>query len=348
MSSENTFESLLDSLKAAATRQDLEVAKAHFFGKKGFLTQKMKALSALDGAARKEEGQRLNALKQTFQKALEAKRLALEEAVLQQQLLKEKKDVTLPAAPLEEVIGHRHPLSVALDEMIEIFKVMGFALKEGPEIEDDEHNFTALNIAPHHPARTSHDTFYVKDAPFLLRTHTSNVEIRTMRRESPPMRMISPGRVFRSDSDATHTPMFHQIEGLVIEKGVHMGHLTHCLKTFLKAYFGKDLPMRFRPSYFPFTEPSCEVDIQMPTVDGAAEREEPKWLEVLGCGMTHANVLRHMGLDPSEHQGFAFGLGVERLLMLKKGLSDIRAFYANDVRWLKHFGVFSLASQRAG
>ena len=329
----------LTKIGDAKNQQDLETLKAAIFGKKGTLTSQMKQLSVLKGEDRKQEGQRLNLIKQHIQKAFEKKRVQLEQAKLTQKLLREKKDITLPCAPEEAALGTQHPLSVALSEMVDILSTMGFVRKDGPEIEDDLHNFTALNIPEHHPARASHDTFYLKDMPLLLRTHASNVQIRCMKEEKPPIRMIAPGKVYRSDSDATHTPMFHQIEGLVIEPGIHMGHLKWCLQTFLEAYFGKKLPMRFRPSYFPFTEPSCEVDIQIPATQSNKKGEE-KWLEVLGCGMVHKNVLRHMGLDPAVHQGFAWGLGVERLLMLKKGLSDIRAFYTNDMRWINHYGAF--------
>ena len=291
---------------------------------------------------RKEMGPALNGLKTRIAEAIEAKKAALEEAALEARLASEKVDVTLPVAP--EAQGSIHPVSQVMDEIIAIFSAMGFAVKEGPDIEDDFHNFTALNFPADHPAREMHDTFFFEPkedgSRMLLRTHTSPVQIRTMMNEKPPLRIIIPGRTFRCDSDQTHTPMFHQVEGLVIDKQTHMGHLKGTLEAFAKAYFEVDsVRTRFRPHFFPFTEPSAEMDIGYERV-GKEIRigQGEKWMEILGCGMVHPNVMRNCGLDPDEYQGFAFGMGVDRLAMLKYGIPDLRDFFAADARWLEHYG----------
>jgi phenylalanyl-tRNA synthetase alpha chain len=284
----------------------------------------------------------VNLLKDRVNDALAARRVALEEAALDLRLSAERLDVTLPARPESE--GRIHPVSQVIDEITEIFAAMGFTVAEGPDIEDDFHNFTALNLPPEHPARQMHDTFYLPERPdgsrMLLRTHTSPVQIRTMQAKPPPHRIIVPGRTYRIDSDQTHTPMFHQVEGLVIDRDIHMGHLKGVLEAFARAFFEVDsVKMRFRPSFFPFTEPSMEVDIQCRRDKGEIRfGEGDDWLEILGCGMVHPNVLRNCGLNPDEYQGFAWGMGIDRIAMLKYGMNDLRAFFEADARWLAHYG----------
>jgi phenylalanyl-tRNA synthetase alpha chain len=289
----------------------------------------------------------INGLREAVTNGIAAKKATLETAILNQRLATERLDMTLPAP--EAPRGTVHPVSQVMDELAEIFADMGFAVAEGPEIEDDWHNFSALNIPETHPARAMHDTFYFpdKDAEgrsMLLRTHTSPVQIRTMTSQEPPIRIIAPGRVYRSDSDATHTPMFHQIEGLVIDKGIHLGHLKWTLETFLRAYFERDdVVLRLRPSYFPFTEPSVEVDVGYSVVKGKRVIGGSEgWMEVLGSGMVHRRVIEACGLDPDVWQGFAFGTGVDRLAMLKYGMDDLRAFFDGDNRWLQHYGFNAL------
>jgi phenylalanyl-tRNA synthetase alpha chain len=295
---------------------------------------------------RQVQGPIINGLRETVTAALAAKKAALETAVLNQRLATERLDMTLPAP--ETPRGSVHPVSQVMDELAEIFADMGFAVAEGPEIEDQWHNFTALNMPETHPARAMHDTFYMKAADGeeakVLRTHTSPVQIRTMTSQEPPIRIIAPGRVYRSDSDATHTPMFHQIEGLVIDKGIHLGHLKWTLETFLKAFFERDdLTIRLRPSYFPFTEPSAEVDVSFSIENGKRVLGGTGgWMELLGSGMVHPRVISACGLDPDVYQGFAFGVGVDRLAMLKYGMDDLRAFFDGDLRWLKHYGFGAL------
>jgi phenylalanyl-tRNA synthetase alpha chain len=302
----------------------------------------MKGLGALEPDARKAAGQELNRLKGELTEALDARRAALEGGALDARLGAEKVDITLPVRPESE--GRIHPISQVLDEMAAIFGDMGFAIVEGPDIEDDFHNFTALNIPPEHPARQMHDTFYLPEhddgSRLLLRTHTSPVQIRTMKAGEPPYRIIAPGRTYRCDYDITHTPMFHQIEGLVVDEHTHMGHLKGCLIDFAKSFFEVDnLPVRFRPSYFPFTEPSAEMDIGCSREGGVLRiGEGADWMEILGCGMVNPRVLEMSGVDPARYQGFAFGLGVERSAMLKYGIPDLRTFYDADARWLKHYG----------
>jgi len=334
-----------DTLSAVAAAGDmaaLEALRVSTLGKKGTITGRMKALGGLDPETRKAAGQRLNQLKDAVAEAIEARKAAFAEAELETRLAGERVDVTLPSRP--DATGHIHPISQTLEELVAIFGEMGFTVAEGPDIEDDFHNFTALNIPPEHPARQEHDTFYLPEladgSRMVLRTHTSPVQIRTMVETEPPIRIIVPGRTFRADSDATHSPMFHQVEGLVIDEATHMGHLKGTLIEFCRAFFGiDDLPVRFRPSYFPFTEPSAEVDIGC-TRDGGQLKigHGGDWLEILGCGMVHPKVLENCGIDPARYQGFAFGMGIERIAMLKYGMPDLRPFFDSDLRWLRHYG----------
>ncbi|MEE8499888.1 MAG: phenylalanine--tRNA ligase subunit alpha, partial [Kiloniellales bacterium] len=295
---------------------------------------------------RKAAGQALNRLKAGVAEALEARRAELAEAELEARLAEERIDVTLPVRP--DRLGRIHPISQTMEELVAIFGEMGFTVAEGPDIEDDFHNFTALNIPPEHPARQEHDTFYLPalagGGRMVLRTHTSPVQIRTMQRTQPPIRIIVPGRTFRADSDATHAPMFHQVEGLVVDQTAHMGHLKGTLIEFCRAFFGvADLPVRFRPSYFPFTEPSAEVDIGCTRAGGQLKIGHGEdWLEILGCGMVHPKVLDNCGIDPTRYQGFAFGMGIERIAMLKYGIPDLRSFFDSDLRWLRHYGFVPL------
>ncbi len=333
-------------IAAAADLEALERARVAALGRKGTLTTLMRGLGAMEAEARKERAQALNDIKERVSASLGERRAALEAVELEARLARESVDVTLPVRP--EASGRIHPVSQVFDEIAAIFADMGFTIAEGPDIEDDFHNFTALNIPPEHPARQMHDTFYFPEKAdggrMLLRTHTSPVQIRVMRAEPPPHRIIVPGRTYRCDSDQTHTPMFHQVEGLLIDRSSHMGHLKGCLFEFARAFFEiDDLRMRFRPSYFPFTEPSAELDIGCAYRGGELRIGEGEdWLEILGCGMVHARVLEHVGLDPSEYQGFAFGLGVDRVAMLKYGIPDLRAFFESDLRWLRHYGFLAL------
>ncbi len=334
-----TLEStLLSEIDAAADLTALEAVRVSALGKKGRVSEQMSKLGALPPEERKAFGQSVNAVKEKVTAALEARKAALESAELAARLATERADVTLPVRPGPEAQGRIHPVSQVLDECIEIFADMGFDVAEGPDIETDEMNFGKLNIPEEHPARQEHDTFYFSPKPdgsrLLLRTHTSPVQIRTMQARKPPIRIIAPGRVYRIDNDQTHTPMFHQIEGLVIDETTHMGHLKWVLQEFCKAFFEVDeVKMRFRASHFPFTEPSMEVDIGAEAIGKPGE-----WLEILGCGMVHPNVLANCGLDPQKFQGFAFGVGLDRLTMLKYGIPDLRAFFSADLRWLRHYG----------
>ena len=329
-------------IEAADSLEALDAARVRALGRKGAITSLMKELGALEPEERRDAGAALNALKDGIATAVEDRRAALRDRALADRLADRGVDVTLPVR--DEARGRVHPVSQTIDEIVTIFADMGFAVAEGPDIEDDFHNFTALNIPPEHPARQMHDTFYLEaerdGAPLLLRTHTSPVQIRHMRAASPPYRIIAPGRTFRRDSDMTHTPMFHQVEGLAIGRDIHMGHLKGCLEEFARVMFeNDDLRMRFRPSYFPFTEPSAEVDIGCSRRDGELRiGEGDDWLEILGCGMVHPNVLENVGLDPDEWQGFAFGMGIDRIAMLKYGIPDLRAFFECDLRWLRHYG----------
>lgn len=336
---------LLSDIGSAASVDALEEIRVSVLGKKGRITDMMKGLGQMAPDERKAAGQALNVLKDEVAAALDAKKSTLADAELDRRLMTEKIDVTLPA-PGEDA-GYVHPISQTIDEVIAIFGEMGFSVAEGPDIEDDWHNFTALNIPPDHPARQEHDTFYMPGEHGkrkVLRTHTSPVQIRTMTAGQPPIRIIVPGRTYRSDYDATHSPMFHQVEGLVVDKTSHMGHLKGCLIEFCRAFFEvDDLPVRFRPSYFPFTEPSAEVDIGC-TREGGEFRigHGDDWLEILGSGMVNPNVLANCGIDPNEYQGFAFGMGIERIAMLKYGIPDLRTFFESDLRWLRHYGFRAL------
>ncbi len=337
---------LLAAIAGADSVEALEAARVRALGKKGQLTEEMKELGLLDAEARKDRARGLNELKDRLAAAIAGRRQKLEASVLEARLAGERVDVTLPARP--EAQGRIHPVSQVMDEIVEIFAALGFTVVEGPDVEDDFHNFTALNMPADHPARQMHDTFYLPPRADgerrVLRTHTSPVQIRTMQNRPPPHRIVVPGRTYRCDSDQTHTPMFHQLEGLVIDRGAHMGHLKGVLYEFCRAFFEVDQPrMRFRPSYFPFTEPSAEVDIGCSRKDGEIRiGEGDDWLEILGCGMVHPNVLRHCGVDPGHWQGFAWGLGIDRIAMLKYGIPDLRAFFDADLRWLRHYGFLPL------
>ncbi len=341
MTIETLQSELLTAIGAADTLDALETVRIAALGKAGSVSALLKTLGSMTPEQRQAEGPRINGLRETVSKALADRKAALEAAALDAKLATERFDMTLPSPEMPR--GSVHPVSQVLDELSEIFADMGFAVASGPEIEDDWHNFTALNIPESHPARAMHDTFYFPSGK-LLRTHTSPVQVRTMTSQEPPIRIIAPGRVYRSDSDATHTPMFHQIEGLVIDKGIHLGHLKWTLETFLKAFFERDdVTLRLRPSYFPFTEPSVEVDVGYTMqngkrVIGGSER----WMEVLGSGMVHRRVIEACGLDPDVWQGFAFGTGIDRLAMLKYGMDDLRPFFDGDLRWLRHYGFGAL------
>jgi phenylalanyl-tRNA synthetase alpha chain len=335
-------QALLAEISAAGDLRALEEVRVAALGRKGRVTELMARLGSLPADQRKSFGQAVNSLKQRVGEALEARKAHFDRAALAARLATERADITLPvrAGPLQD--GRIHPVSQVFDQVAEIFGDMGFAIAEGPDIETDDFNFTKLNIPPEHPARQDHDTFYfhpkADGTRLLLRTHTSPVQIRTMLAQKPPIRIIVPGRVYRIDSDATHTPMFHQIEGLVIEENTHLGHLKWCLEEFCKAFFEVDaVRMRFRASHFPFTEPSMEVDI-----DAAAIGKPGQWLEILGSGMVHPNVLANCGLDPAKYQGFAFGMGLDRITMLKYAIPDLREMFAADLRWLRHYGFTAL------
>ena len=335
---------VLIKIKEANSLDDLENLRVQVLGKKGSLTSIMKQLGSLEPEKRREAGQILNSLQKNIIESIDNKKSSLEETYLNEKLKNESLDITLPTRP--ENIGRIHPLSKTMDEVISIFAQMGFTVAEGPDIESDFYNFTALNIPQEHPARQEHDTFYFNEGENgerkVLRTHTSPVQIRTMEKLKPPLRVIVPGRTYRSDHDATHSPMFHQCEGLVIGDKLNMSHLKGCLIDFCRIFFGvDDLPVRFRPSYFPFTEPSAEVDIGCSRKSGELIiGEGDEWLEILGSGMVNPRVLQNCGLDPNEHQGFAFGMGLERVAMLKYGIPDLRPFFDSDLRWMKHYGFF--------
>src|SRR5688572_15824270 len=321
--------SALADIGAAAGLAALEALRLALLGKAGSITGQLKQLGALPPDQRKLAGEAVNRAKDAVAAAIAARKAALEQAALAQRLASERIDVTLPGRG--DLPGNLHPVSRTLERITDIFARLGYQLADGPEIEDDEHNFEALNFPPHHPARAMHDTFYFGDGR-LLRTHTSGVQVRFMRGNRPPLRMIAAGKVYRSDSDQTHTPMFHQVEGLLVDETSSFADLKGTLAEFVRAFFERDFEMRFRPSYFPFTEPSAEVDIAWQQPDGST-----RWLEVLGCGMVHPNVLRACGIDPERYTGFAFGLGVERFAMLRYGVDDLRSFFENDVRFLRQF-----------
>jgi phenylalanyl-tRNA synthetase alpha chain len=335
---------ILGTIDGAGDLGALEEIRVSALGKKGSISALMRGLGQMPPEERKSFGQQINGLKQKVNIALGDKKSALADKALADKLASETADISLPVRPGPLSEGRIHPISQVMDEINEIFADMGFTIAEGPDIEDDFHNFTALNIPPEHPARQEHDTFYFNEkqdgSRMVLRTHTSPVQIRTMQAQQPPIRIIAPGRVYRCDSDQTHTPMFHQVEALVIDEETHMGHLKWVLEEFCKAFFEVDhVKMRFRASHFPFTEPSMEVDIGYAKVgDELRIGEGDEWLEILGCGMVHPNVLKAVGYDPDKVQGFAFGIGIDRLAMLKYGMPDLRAFFAADLRWLKHYG----------
>jgi phenylalanyl-tRNA synthetase alpha chain len=343
-------EAILDHIRQCETLAALEDIRVELLGKAGVITAELKTLGKLSPEERQAVAPAIHARREAVTEAIATAKAALEQAALDARLASETVDMTLPVDGVAP--GSVHPVSQVMDELAEIFADLGFAVATGPEVEDDWHNFTALNIPETHPARAMHDTFYIAGEharPMVLRTHTSPVQIRTMTSSKPPIRIIAPGRVYRSDSDATHTPMFHQIEGLVIDKGITLGHLKWTLETFLKAFFEReDIVLRLRPSYFPFTEPSAEVDVGFTWKDGkrviggSGDAPGGGWMEVLGSGMVHRRVIEACGLDPNEWQGFAFGTGVDRLAMLKYGMDDLRPFFDGDLRWLKHYGFSAL------
>jgi phenylalanyl-tRNA synthetase alpha chain len=336
----------LAEIIAASSPEAIEQLRVKYLGRQGLLTGLMRGLGALPAEERRNAGALLNTIKDGISDAIALRAEELGRDVLSNRLAAEKADATLPVSP--GTTGRIHPISQTVDEIIAIFGEMGFVVAEGPHIEDDFYNFTALNIPPEHPARQEHDTFYLPEradgSRLVLRTHTSPVQIRTMQQQKPPLRIIVPGRTFRCDHDATHSPMFHQVEGLVIDRTTHMGHLKGCLIEFCRAFFDvDDLPVRFRPSYFPFTEPSAEVDIGCSRAGGELKIGAGEgWLEILGSGMVHPQVLRNCGIDPDEYQGFAFGMGIERVAMLKYGIPDLRTMYDSDLRWLRHYGFLPL------
>jgi phenylalanyl-tRNA synthetase alpha chain len=324
----------LDDIGAAESLESLDALRVALLGKNGAITAALKSLGALAPDERKARGAEVNRAKEQIAEAIAARKATLEKAALGKRLASERIDVTLPGRRAER--GGLHPITRTLDRMIEIFARLGYGLADGPEIEDDFHNFEALNFPPHHPARAMHDTFYFEPdkngIARLLRTHTSPVQIRAAKGKTPPIRLIAAGKVYRSDSDQTHSPMFHQVEGLLVAEDVSFADLKGTLAEFVRAFFERDFQMRFRPSYFPFVEPGAEVDIRWDREDGTTS-----WLEVLGCGMVHPNVLRACEIDPEKYTGFAFGMGVERFAMLRYGVSDLRQFFENDLRFLKQF-----------
>ncbi len=336
---------ILEKIDESSTLEALEDVRVESLGKKGSLSLLMKQLGSIEPDKRRETGQKLNLIQKEVLATIENKKEVLRKDHINKKLANESVDITLPIRP--ETHGKIHPLSKTMDEVISIFAQMGFTVAEGPDIESDYYNFSALNIPPEHPARQEHDTFYFNPDEDgnrkVLRTHTSPVQIRTMQKIKPPLRVIVPGRTYRSDHDSTHSPMFHQCEGLVIGDNLNMSHLKGCLIEFCRVFFGvDDLPVRFRPSYFPFTEPSAEVDIGCSKKNGELKiGSGDEWLEILGSGMVNPRVLENCGIDPSKHQGFAFGMGLERIAMLKYGIPDLRPFFDSDLRWMKHYGFFS-------
>ena len=333
---------IISEIADASGLGDLDAVRVSALGKKGRVSALMQKLGGMPAEERKAFGQTVNALKGRVSDALEDRKAVLEAAELESRLANERDDITLPVRPGPLAEGRIHPLSQVFDEVNEIFADMGFSVAEGPDIDTDDYCFTKLNIPAHHPARQDMDTFYLKEGAdgnrMVLRPHTSPVQIRTMLNQKPPIRIIAPGRVYRCDSDQTHTPMFHQVEGLVIDEETHLGHLKWCLEEFCKAFFEVDeVKMRFRASHFPFTEPSMEVDI-----DAAAIGKPGQWLEILGSGMVHPNVIASCGLDPEKYQGFAFGMGLDRITMLKYGIPDLRDMFTGDLRWMKHYGFMPL------
>jgi phenylalanyl-tRNA synthetase alpha chain len=328
--SQNLLEDALEQVAKADSERTLDEVRIRFLGKKGALTAQLKELGRLPPEERREAGQQINRAKQELERAISERGEILAREHLNARMAEESLDVTLPGRTVEA--GGAHPVNRALDRLLDIFQRLGFEVATGPEVEDDYYNFEALNFPPHHPARAMHDTFYLPDGR-LLRTHTSPVQIRVMKERGAPVRVVAPGRVFRSDSDQTHTPQFHQVEGLLVDRDVTFADLKGMLSDFVNAFFEDDLEMRLRPSYFPFTEPSAEVDVRWRHPDGTAG----DWLEVLGCGMVHPNVLSNCGVDPEEYTGYAFGLGVERFAMLRYRVDDLRLFFDNDLRFLRQF-----------
>ncbi|MCF6226007.1 MAG: phenylalanine--tRNA ligase subunit alpha [Xanthomonadales bacterium] len=324
------LDAALAGIDAAADLKALDDIRVEYMGKKGQITALLKSLGGMPPEQRKTAGQAINQAKQAVQTAINTRRAGMEKAALDTRLADESIDVSLPGRGVER--GGLHPVTHTMERITEIFSRLGFSVATGPEIEDDEHNFEALNFPAHHPARAMHDTFYFPDGR-LLRTHTSPVQVRVMKQQQPPLRIIAPGKVYRSDSDMTHTPMFHQVEGLLVDKDVTFADLKGVLQEFVNAFFEEELAIRLRPSYFPFTEPSAEVDVAWDKGDGS----EPGWLEVLGCGMVHPNVLKGLGIDPEVYTGYAFGLGVERFAMLRYGVKDLRQFFENDLQFLGQF-----------
>lgn len=334
---EQLQEQAVSEANAADTLDALDNVRVRYLGKKGLITERLKALGELPASERKEFGQRVNQVKQAVADVLESRKQVLEQAELARKLASQSVDVTLPGRG--DTPGGLHPVTRLLERIEQLFLSVGFRIATGPEIEDEFHNFDALNFQPNHPARAEMDTFYLRDRKLLLRTHTSPVQIRAMQKHGAPIRIIAPGRVYRCDSDLTHTPMFHQVEGLLVDKNVSMAHLRGILTTFFSNFFEKELAIRFRPSYFPFVEPGAEVDVQCVFCNGEGCRvcKYTTWLEVAGCGMVHPNVLRAVGVDPERYSGYAFGMGVERLGMLRYGINDIRMNYENDLRFLQQF-----------
>ena len=332
-------EEFISKLKGKLDLSEINEIKSNLFGKNGLISSQFKVIGSIAESERKKFASDLNFIKNELQDLIDSKINEIQSAEINEKLEKEKIDVTLPERPF--ISGKIHPVSQTIDEISSIFSEIGFSVEEGPDVENEHNNFTALNTPENHPARDMHDTFYLDEKKQkLLRTHTSPVQIRTMLKHKPPYKVIAPGRTYRSDSDQTHSPMFHQVEGLYIDKDVNMGHLKGCLNYFIKEFFEvKKIKMRFRPSHFPFTEPSAEVDIGYEMKDGKIKiGEGDKWLEILGCGMVHPNVLRNVKVDASKYQGYAFGIGIDRLAMLKYGISDLRAFFDCDYRWLNHYG----------
>jgi len=329
----------ISKLEGKLDLSEINQIKSDLFGKNGLVSSQFKKIGTIDETERKKFASDLNIIKDELQDLINSKINEVENAAINKKLEKEKIDITLPERPF--VRGKIHPVSQTIDEISSIFSEIGFSVEEGPDVENEYNNFTALNTPDNHPARDMHDTFYLDEKKQkLLRTHTSPVQIRTMQKDKPPFKIIAPGRTYRSDSDQTHAPMFHQVEGLHIDKNINMGHLKGCLDYFIKEFFEVDkIKMRFRPSHFPFTEPSAEVDIGYEIKDGKIIiGEGNQWLEILGCGMVHPNVLKNVKVDPTKFQGYAFGIGIDRLAMLKYGINDLRAFFDCDYRWLNHFG----------
>ena len=332
-------EEVISKIKGKLNLSEINEIKSNLFGKNGLISSQFKVIGSIAESERKKFASELNFIKNELQDLIDSKINEIQSAEINEKLEKEKIDVTLPERPF--ISGKIHPVSQTIDEISSIFSEIGFSVEEGPDVENEHNNFTALNTPENHPARDMHDTFYLDEKKQkLLRTHTSPVQIRTMLKHKPPYKVIAPGRTYRSDSDQTHSPMFHQVEGLYIDKDINMGHLKGCLNYFIKEFFEvKKIKMRFRPSHFPFTEPSAEVDIGYEMKDGKIKiGEGDKWLEILGCGMVHPNVLRNVKVDALKYQGYAFGIGIDRLAMLKYGISDLRAFFDCDYRWLNHYG----------